>query len=82
MRRQGTRCEGYCEAMPSAPLTAPCPRWVTAIHMRRTVTPRSVAKYGRAGSDQPLNGSNLIGKATLNVLEPRGSREITGVEEE
>ena len=34
MRRQGTRCEGYCEVMLSAPLTALCPRRVTAIHMR------------------------------------------------
>ena len=34
-----------------------------------------------AGSDQPLNGLNLIGKATLNVLEPGGRREITAVEE-
>ena len=25
MRRQGTRCEGYCEAMLSAPLTARLP---------------------------------------------------------
>ena len=35
-RRQGTRCEGYCEAMPSALLTAPCPRQSPAIHMRST----------------------------------------------
>ena len=41
VRRQGTRCEGYCEAVLSAPLTAPCPRLVTAIHMRSTVTLRS-----------------------------------------
>ena len=34
-----------------------------------------------AGSDQPLDGSDLIGKAALNVLEPGGGREITAVEE-
>ncbi len=34
MRRQGTRCEGDCEVVLSAPLTAHCPRRVTAIHMR------------------------------------------------
>ena len=44
--------------------------------------PCSVAKRRRAGSDQPLKGSNLISEATLNVLEAGGSREITGVEEE
>jgi hypothetical protein len=33
-RGQGTRCEGYCGAMLSAPLTAPCSRLVPAIHMR------------------------------------------------
>ncbi len=41
-----------------------------------------MAKQRPAGSDQPLDGSKLIGKATLNVLEAGGSREITGVEEE
>ena len=81
VRRQGTRCEGYCETMLSAPWTALRPRRVTAIHMRSTVTPCSMAKHRRAGSDQPLNGPNLIGKATLNVLEPGGRREITAVEE-
>ncbi len=35
VRRQEVRCEGYCDAMQSALLTAPCPRQVTAIHMRR-----------------------------------------------
>ena len=44
--------------------------------------PCSVAKRRRAGSDQPLKGSNFISEATLNVLEAGGSREITGVEEE
>jgi hypothetical protein len=34
-----------------------------------------------AGSDQPLKGSHFISKATLNVLEPGGRREITRVEE-
>ena len=38
--------------------------------------------YGRlAGDDQTLNGMKLIGKATLNVLEPGGDREITAVAE-
>jgi hypothetical protein len=32
-------------------------------------------------SDQALNGLNLIGEASLNVLQPRGRREITSVEE-
>jgi len=41
-----------------------------------------MAKRRRPGSDQPLKGSNLIGEATLNVLEAGGSREITSVEEE
>ncbi len=50
--------------------------------MRRTVTPRSVAKRRRAGSDQPLKGSNLISEATVNVLEAGGRRDITRVEEE
>ena len=40
-----------------------------------------MAKVRLAGSDQPLNGLNLIGKATLNVLEPGGGREIIAVEE-
>ena len=40
-----------------------------------------MAKTRRAGSDQPLKGPNLIGKATLNVLEPGGGREIIVVEE-
>ena len=82
MRCQGTRCERNCNAMLSALLTLACPRRGTATHMRRTVTPRSMAKHRLAGSDQPLKGSNLISEATLNVLEAGGSREITGVEEE
>jgi hypothetical protein len=41
-----------------------------------------MAKTRSGGSDQPLHGLNLIGKAALNVLEPRGKCEITGVEEE
>ena len=32
MRRQGSRCERYCEAMLSAPLTAPCPRY--SLHIK------------------------------------------------
>jgi hypothetical protein len=43
--------------------------------------PGSLAKHRLGGSDQALNGANLIGKASLNVLEPRGRREITDVEE-
>ena len=34
--RQEMRCEGYCDTMLSAPLTALRPRLGTAIHMRRT----------------------------------------------
>ena len=34
-----------------------------------------------AGGDQTLNGMKLIGKATLNVLEPGGDHEITAVAE-
>jgi hypothetical protein len=34
-----------------------------------------------AGRYQPLDGPNLIGKATLNFLEPGGHREITAVTE-
>ena len=41
-----------------------------------------MAKTRSGGSDQPLHSLNLIGKAALNVLEPRGQCEITGVEEE
>ena len=41
----------------------------------------SMAKHWLTGSDQPLNGMKLIGKATLNVLEPGDGREITAVEE-
>ena len=37
---------------------------------------------GVLGSDQPLNGANLISEATLNVLEPGGRRGVTGVEEQ
>jgi len=44
--------------------------------------PRSMAKTRLAASDQALNDLNLIGKATLNVLEPGGRRGVTGVEEE
>ena len=40
-----------------------------------------MAKARLAGGDQPLNGSNLIGKAPLNVLEPGGDHEITAVAE-
>jgi len=40
-----------------------------------------MVKRRLAGSDQALDGSNLIDKATLNVLEPGGRREITAVEE-
>jgi len=42
---------------------------------------RSMMKYRLAGSDQPLDGSKLIGKAALNVLESGGGREITAVAE-
>ena len=35
----------------------------------------------RADSDQALDGLNLIGEATLNVLEPGGDHEITAVAE-
>ena len=45
------------------------------------VTPCSMAEHWLAGGDQPLNGLDLIGKATLNVLESGGRREITNVEE-
>jgi hypothetical protein len=38
-----------------------------------------MAKRRPARSDQSLKGLNLINKATLNVLEPGGRREITGV---
>ena len=38
-------------------------------------------KYRIAGSDQPLDGSKLIGKATLNILEPGVDHEITAVAE-
>ena len=54
---------------------------MTAIHMRSAVTLRSMAKDRLAGSDQPLNGPNLISKATLNVLQAGGGREIIAVEE-
>jgi hypothetical protein len=40
-----------------------------------------MAKRRLSGSDQPLKGLNLVSKATLNVLEPGGRREITYVEE-
>jgi len=40
-----------------------------------------MVKTRRDGSDQPLKGLNLISKATPNVLEPGGRREITNVEE-
>ena len=40
-----------------------------------------MTKSKLAGGDQTLDGLKLIGKATLNVLEPGGSREITAVEE-
>jgi hypothetical protein len=41
----------------------------------------SVTKGRLAGCYQPLDGSNLIGKATLNFLEPGRHREITAVTE-
>ena len=50
------------------------PRRRTAIHMRRTVTPCSMAKLRLGGGDQTLKGANLIGKASLNVFEPGGCR--------
>jgi hypothetical protein len=81
VRRQGTRREGYCEAMLSVPLTALSPRRVTDIHTRSAVALRSMTKCRLAGGDQPLNGSKLIGKAALNVLEPGGDHEITAVAE-
>jgi hypothetical protein len=58
------------------------PRCDTAIHMRSAVTPQLMAKTWLGGGDQPLKGSNLISEATVNVLEPGGRHEITGVEEE
>jgi hypothetical protein len=36
----------------------------------------------RSDGDQALNDQNLIGKATLNVLEPGDHRTITAVGEE
>jgi hypothetical protein len=68
--------------MLSTPLTAHSPRQVTAIHMKSTVTLRSMVKTWFAGGDQPLQGSNLISEATVNVLEAGGRRDITRVEEE
>ncbi len=59
VRRQEMRCEGYCGAMRSAPWTER-PRLMTAIHMRNTVTLRSMTKYRFVGSDQALNGLNFI----------------------
>src|SRR5271167_2794483 len=44
----------------------------------RTTSMRGVCD---AGGDQALNGSKLIGKATLNVLEPGGDHEITAAAE-
>ena len=42
----------------------------------------NLTRKGRpAGGDQTLNGIKLIGKATLNVLELRGGREIVAIEE-
>ena len=52
-----------------------------AIHMRSAVALCSMTKCRPASSDQPLDGLNLIGEATLNVLEPGGRREIADVEE-
>jgi hypothetical protein len=40
-----------------------------------------MAKTRSGGSDQPLNGLNLIGKATLNVLQAGGRCEITAAAE-
>jgi hypothetical protein len=40
-----------------------------------------MAKTRLTAGDQALNGPNLIGEAALNVLEPRGGREIIPVEE-
>ena len=40
-----------------------------------------MAKTRLTGSDQPLDGLKLIGKATLNILEPGGDHEITAVAE-
>src|SRR6516165_2131342 len=82
MRRQEMRCEGYCGAMLSALLTAPCPRLVTAIHMRSTVTLCSMVSTRRGDGNQALNSPNLIGEATLNVPQPGGHRAITAVGKE
>ena len=35
-RRHEMRCEGYCGAVLSAPLTPACPRQATATHTRNT----------------------------------------------
>ena len=43
----------------------------------RMVTLRSMAKTRLVAGDQVINGLNLIGKATLNVLEPGGRHEMT-----
>ena len=60
MRRQGTRCEGYREAMLSAPWTArsPAPGYGHT-HKGRSHA-RSIAKHRLAGGDQPLDGLDLI----------------------
>ena len=67
--------------MLSAPLTARTP----APGDGHTHEARSCAAFNdeipAAGSDQPLDGTKLIGKTALNVLEPGGRREITDVAE-
>jgi hypothetical protein len=57
--------------------------WPPSIDVRLiSVSPFELIHKPRlAGSDQPLHGLNLIGKATLNVLKTGGRHEITDVKE-
>jgi hypothetical protein len=67
--------------MLSAPWTARTPAPDNGDTHKERSCLRSMMKYRLAGSDQPLDGSKLIGKAALNVLEPGGGREIVAVAE-
>ena len=69
-RRQGTRCEGYCDAMPSVPLTALRPRLDTAIHIRGAVTPVQSRNTGLLAVINRSTAWISSSEVTLNVLEP------------
>jgi hypothetical protein len=93
-RRQGTRCEGYCEATLSAPVTALCPRLGTAIHMRRrrrlrvrvratglpmgTIFRLRYSSYGKLGTP-PFFPGEALAAADQRAIRATGSARVCSI---